>query len=393
MPLFEMIIHRKQMSLNAIAIDPLIELLGFTGRTSPALTELFCAPLKLLLSDPKLAAKVSAAIPRKLNFSHRLFYRASSSEHGDESTLGYTENDADFDTTFNGIRLLPRHLRAELVDSLTWQGVLRAVLLRLEPVKQLRRAAAEVPESAPIPAPFLKGKSNLPEEDANGNRPCGEGSSPSSSFSKSHRRLTFSLTLEEARGSLLLNEGEAQDRVRECSTGKRMSLSSKKRGNQINKDHLFIVAKDPRQEFSMVLEAAILLETQELHCLSIGHKLAALKALCNACYETQRLTDLLASNAEERAERVTAMSKQIREEKAKVKEVSVAKSAEAIEKCKEANRLAALAAASGAKASKAKIKVKSKENEPSTAQIAAMLEEMALLERLGIDEVVETLPD
>lgn len=394
MPLFEMIIHRKQMSLNAIAIDPLIELLGFTGRTSPALTELFCAPLKLLLSDPKLAAKVSAAIPRKLNFSHRLFYRASSSEHGDESTLGYTENDADFDTTFNGIRLLPRHLRAELVDSLTWQGVLRAVLLRLEPVKQLRRAAAEVPESAPIPAPFLKGKSNLPEEDANGNGPCGEGSSPSSSFSKSHRRLTFSLTLEEARGSLLLNEGEeAQDRVRECSTGKRTSLSSKKRGNQINKDHLFIVAKDPRQEFSMVLEAAILLETQELHCLSIGHKLAALKALCNACYETQRLTDLLASNAEERAERVTAMSKQIREEKAKVKEVSVAKSAEAIEKCKEANRLAALAAASGAKASKAKIKVKSKENEPSTAQIAAMLEEMALLERLGIDEVVETLPD
>ena len=383
------------MSMNAIAIDPLIELLGFTGRTSPALTELFCAPLKLLLSDPKLAAKVSAAIPRKLNFSSRSSYKASSSDYGDESTLGYTENDADFDTTFNGIRLLPRQLRAELVDSLSWQGVLRAVLLRLEPVKQLRKAAAEVPESAPIPAPILKGKSSLQDDEVNGIH--GDGSSPSSSFSKSQRRLTFSLTLEEARGALLSNEGEeAQERARECSAGKRMSQSSsKKRGNLINKDHLFLVAKDPRQEFSMVLEAAILLETQELHCLSTGHKLAALKALCNACYDTQRLTDLLASNAEERAERVTAMSKQIREEKAKVKEVSVAKSAEAIERCREVNRLAAVAVTTGAKVSKtkAKVKVKSKENEPSAAQIAAMLEEMALLERLGIDEVVETLPD
>ena len=380
------------MSMNAIAIDPLIELLGFTGRTSPALTELFCAPLKLLLSDPKLAAKVSAAIPRKLNFSSRSSYKAPSSEHGDESTLGYTENDADFDTTFNGIRLLPRLLRAELVDSLSWQGVLRAVLLRLEPVKQLRRAAAEVPESAPIPAPIVKGKLSAQDDET-----IGDTSSPSSSYSKSHRRLTFSLTLEEARGSLLMNDGEeVQERARECSVGKRMSQSSsKKRGNQINKDHLFLVTKDPRQEFSMVLEAAILLETQELHCLSTGHKLAALKALCSACFDTQRLTDLLASNAEERAERVTAMSKQIREEKAKVKEVSVAKSAEAIEKCKEVNRLAAIAASAstGAKALKAKVKVKSKENEPSTAQVAAMLEEMALLERLGIDEVVETLAD
>ena len=146
------------MSLNAIAIDPLIDLLKFTGRTSPALTELFCAPLKLLLSDSHLAAKVSTAIPRRLSFAHRSGSTAPIVDNGEQEVPanGHIESEADFDTTFNGVRLMPRHLRADLVDSLSWQSVLRAVLLRLEPVKQLRRAAAEVPENAPIPAPLSK---------------------------------------------------------------------------------------------------------------------------------------------------------------------------------------------------------------------------------------------
>ena len=46
-----------------------------------------------------------------------------------------------------------------------------------------------------------------------------------------------------------------------------------------------------------MLEAAVLLETLELHALPIKHKLAALKAVCDACYETQRLVDLLERNA------------------------------------------------------------------------------------------------
>ena len=386
------------MSLNSIAIDPLIELLKFTGRASPALTELFCAPLRLLLSDSQLAAKVSAAIPRRLNFANRSQITAPVIENAEDGV--HVENEADFDTAFNGIRLLPRRLRAELVDPLSWQGVLRAVLLRLEPVKQLRRAAADVPENAPIPAPSQARASTVDDDDKDSMSLCVAGSSSSS---KSQRRLTFSATLEEARG-FMLSEGQEEDtqcKQEKQSTVKptesrRLSNEGKKRAQQVNKDNLFLVTNDPRQELSLVLEAAILLETKELHCLSIEHKLAALKTICDACYDTQRLSELLARNADERADRVSAMNKLIRDEKAKTKEVSVARSAIAIEKCREINRLANAAVATkvtkGGKAGKPKVKA-GKDNEPTSAQVAAMLEEMALLERLGVDEVVESLAE
>jgi hypothetical protein len=382
------------MSLNAIAIDPLIDLLKFTGRTSPALTELFCAPLKLLLSDSHLAAKVSTAIPRRLSFAHRSGSSAPLMENGelDGTANGHIESEADFDTTFNGIRLMPRQIRADLVDSLSWQGVLRAVLLRLEPVKQLRRAAAEVPENAPIPAPSSKKNAAVDDDDVDLSSPDGTSSS-----SKAHRRLTFSSTLEEARGSLLMGSGQdgtepvKENGSRSSLDGRKVTLmSGKKRQPQVNKDHLFLITSDPRQDLSLVLEAAVLLETQEMYSLSVAHKLAVLKAVCDACYDTQRLTDLLASNADEKAERVTAMSKQIREEKAKTKEVSVAWSAIAIEKCREINRVAAAVVSKPKKGSKPK---GTKESEPSASQVAAMLEEMALLEKLGIDEVIESLPE
>ena len=62
---------RKQMSLNAISLNAFVDLLKYTGRASPALTEIYCAPLKLLLGDAAIAGKLSAAIPKKLNFAHR----------------------------------------------------------------------------------------------------------------------------------------------------------------------------------------------------------------------------------------------------------------------------------------------------------------------------------
>ena len=62
---------RKQMSLNAISLNAFVDLLKFTGRASPALAEIYCAPLKLLLGDSALAGKLSAAMPKKLNFAHR----------------------------------------------------------------------------------------------------------------------------------------------------------------------------------------------------------------------------------------------------------------------------------------------------------------------------------
>lgn len=428
------------MSLNAISIDSLIDLLNFRGRASPALTELFCAPLKLLLSDTKIASKLSAAIPRRLNFasktgvvSHSIIIDESSSS----STVvnqgqGYQESESEFDSTFNGIRLLPRRLRPELVDSLSWQAVFRVVLLRLDPIRQLKRAAAEVPESAPIPAPAsdivttaiaagkLKRKAEEGEDVQRSDAPTSSSSSSSSSAST---KISFCNTLEEARNSLMSTTVGLEVASRTSTSGgfKKQSFTAGKKNNR-NKDHLFLVTSDPRHDLTTTLEAAVLLETKELHSLSVVHKLAALKAVCDACYDTQRLSELLASNAEERAERVTAMMKKIREDKAKSKEVSDGRSKDAFEKCREINKLAfeeasavaAVAAAAAAlvagttkgKGKKAAAVPKGpiktglgpkpkgwKEHDPAPAQVAAMLDEMALLEKIGVDEVIETLLD
>jgi hypothetical protein len=418
------------MSLNAISIDSMIDLLNFKGRESPALTELFCAPLKLLLSDTKIASKLSAAIPRRLNFASKTGV-VSRSTIIDESISSSTvlnqghgnQEEIDFDSTFNGIRLLPRRLRPELVDSLSWQAVLRVVLLRLDPIKQLKKAASEVPESAPIPTPIkmaatpagkLKRKAEE-GEDSQSSSQSSDAPTSSSSSSSAFTKNSFCSTLEDARNSLMRTAigaeaaGEAS-----LSVGgwlKKQSNTGKK--NLLNKDHLFLVTNDPRQDLTTTLEAAVLLETKELHSLSVVHKLAALKAVCDACYDTQRLSELLASNAEERVERMTAMVKKIREDKAKSKEVSDGRSKDAFEKCREINKRAheeasAAAAAAGAfkgkgkKAAALKGPLKAalgpkpkgwKEHDPSPAQVAAMLDEMALLEKIGVDEVIETLFD
>lgn len=416
------------MSLNAISIDSMIDLLNFKGRESPALTELFCAPLKLLLSDTKIASKLSAAIPRRLNFASKtgvvsrsiIIDESSSSSTVINQVHGHQENEIEFDSTFNGIRLLPRRLRPELVDSLSWQAVLRVVLLRLDPIKQLKKAAAEVPESAPIPAQIrttamtagkLKRKAEEGEEFQPSDAPT-SSSSPSSASTKN----SFCSTLEDARNSLMQTAVGTEAVVKSStSTGglKKQSNNTVKKNN-LNKDHLFLVTSDPRQDLTTTLEAAVLLETKELHSLSVVHKLAALKAVCDACYDTQRLSELLASNAEERVERMTVMAKKIREDKAKSKEVSDGRSKDAFEKCREINIQAfeeASAAAIAAGATKGKGKKATallkgplkaslgpkpkgwKEHDPSPAQVAAMLDEMALLEKIGVDEVVESLFD
>ena len=459
------------MSLNPLAIDPLIDLLKFTTRSSSALTELYCAPLKLLLGDSHMASKLSATIPHRLNYMRRSAPKLSFTDvesknilnsnqnQNQNQNISIIQNENDFDTSYNGYKLLPKHLKAELIGPLAWQGVLRAVLLRLEPVKQLRKAAGEVPANAPVPAPLHKLKSGVEEKcinlslekDGDENDVISLGgiigvsdstvatssffSSSTSSSRNALRRLTFSTTLEEAKGSLLSLQNEARGEV-DCnndlnlvvidevtsttctgasvSTGAAVSTwANKKKGVQVNKDHLFLVTNDPRNDLSILLEAAILLETQELHTLSIKHKIVTLKAICDACYDTQRLKELLANNAEERAERVGAMNKKIREEKAKSKEVSTSKNAIAYEKCREINIAAAAAAAvvkaaKGGKGSKVAKglagnssnfvpkgpKTKGwKEHDPTPMQISSMLEDMALLEKIDVDIIIDSLPE
>jgi hypothetical protein len=252
---------RKQLGLSGLALDAFVELIRYTGRASPALTELCCAPLRLLLSDSACAARLTNAIPYKVNYAHRsteVEFSAKPSSSSSSSMVSDAE--AEFDNDFNGLRLLPLRLRPELVDPLRWQSLLRAVILRLEPVQKMRQSVPDIPEAAPTPAGPNAGRPN----------------------------------------HALLVTGS-------CG----YSGPPRKRPRRPNVDSLFLVTCDPRDRLEPLLEAAALLETRELHELGAGHKLAVLKALCDACYDTQRLSTLLESNAEERANRITANNKKV----------------------------------------------------------------------------------
>ena len=62
---------RKELSLAFISIDQFFDLMSFTSRTSVALTEVFSAPVRYLLADTNTNSKVTAAIPKQLNFAYR----------------------------------------------------------------------------------------------------------------------------------------------------------------------------------------------------------------------------------------------------------------------------------------------------------------------------------
>jgi hypothetical protein len=59
-----------------------------------------------------------------------------------EALLSWCHNDipdSTFDSSYNGLAVLPRALTAEALTPVSWSAVLRAIILRLEPVKQMRK--------------------------------------------------------------------------------------------------------------------------------------------------------------------------------------------------------------------------------------------------------------
>lgn len=82
-----------------------------------------------------MAARVSAEIPPHLNFASRDTIEDSINSMSESCSL---EEYRDWD--YNGLRLLPRKVRAELVDGLRHQSVLRALIPRLSAYRDMLRA-------------------------------------------------------------------------------------------------------------------------------------------------------------------------------------------------------------------------------------------------------------
>lgn len=151
---------------------------------------------------------------------------------------------------------------------------------------------------------------------------------------------------------------------------------------------LGVTASDLHGTYSMSLirEAATQLERLEPHQLTLEHKLTLLKLLCLAAYDTEHVQRQLTKNAEDRLVRQAEHSK-LEKGRKKAKDLPAALRAYVIERVREANK-----AKAKKKGAKTELSTSKDPYDPTPSQLAAAMEEGALLQALGIDRVIPTLP-
>lgn len=451
-----MVLCSKTLSLvHPIRWSSFVDLLTYSSKDSLALQDLFCSLLHLILSDAAAVAKLNAAlIPvRRVHFACRARREAtrptSSSSSSDREELLFNREELlredDFDLSYNGLKLLPPHKltpAAASVDVLQMQATLRSVLLRLEPVRQLRRAVLDVgtvmhrayveeeslnrtkrpavPEdlntlvglmrafkqpitAASISTPNCTNQSVVPLTSSST-----IAVAPPTTAAAAAVRVSSQLRAISSEVMASINDDAASSKPCSSSSSSRSRLG----WAPIDKDAVFEVTSSVTSRWSSVLEVARLLECFELHQLGAGHKVGLLRMLVDACYDTQRIKRILESNAEERAVQIQNMNKQQREMKAKLREASMTKKDLALAQCRRINRAAAdkeearLAAlekkGSGRKkkkpptgpgAGKGKSSAKGATGcykdglDPSPEQLSAMIDELVVLEAVGVDVV------
>lgn len=129
---------RKQLHLSTQRIEDFVDLIRYTKKPSVGLADVFLAPMKMILTDPKLCHTMSISVPKKMNFSRQLSsamakIQSLQSISGIISApaLSATEDliagfqsavDTDFDTAYTGLKLLPTRLGPALLDGLRLPG-------------------------------------------------------------------------------------------------------------------------------------------------------------------------------------------------------------------------------------------------------------------------------
>eukprot|EP01038_Epipyxis_sp_PR26KG_P006434 gene6434-8854_t len=373
-------VFSKQLSLHTITFKDFLDLMCYNSRTSAAIIELYSSLLRLILSDTKSRNRINASIPRQVNITFRsptvlfnelLEKRKKSREELQslneierfQRVVSKDLSVDEFDVEFNGLKFMPRSIRPDMIDSVKWQCILRAVLLRLQPVNCLRDCTADYYMA-------LKHANTFGELPSNNNN------------------------MKNNNNSVMISKAL----MTKINTAK--NIKSLKDKSTLDKDAIFHITSDVFQPLASVMDAASELDSMELHELSPSSKIIVLKMLCDACYFTERIQKLLEQNAEERAQQITNFNKQLRESKSKMKEVSAAKREEAIEKCRKINKALAdkkSKSKSGGKGDKSKGNKGSNDSknnnyDPTSAQIASMLEEMIFLESIGVDAIIDDVP-
>ena len=121
--------------MTPIGIEDFVEVLRFTGATSPVLVEMVCSLIGLLVRDHSMSTRLSTAVPSHLNFASR-----DSVEDAVKELLESYIVESYQDWEYNGLKLLPRKIRGDVVDGLRWQCVLRALIPRLPSFRDMLRS-------------------------------------------------------------------------------------------------------------------------------------------------------------------------------------------------------------------------------------------------------------
>lgn len=125
-----------ELHLKPIPYDDLLNIINFNTYDSFILVEIITSLLRLLLRDHSLAVQVSTQVPSHLNFASRDDEKTALENMKESACI-----ERHRDWNYNGLKLLPRKIRVDVVDGLRWQSVLRCVLPRLPLHKDLLRAS------------------------------------------------------------------------------------------------------------------------------------------------------------------------------------------------------------------------------------------------------------
>ena len=288
----------KQLAINMLTLQEYTDLLLYTAKPSVALSEIVSALLRLILGDPAISSKLNAHISN---------INAGNSEGATEGTSAAPMSDR-----YSGYSLMPRKLKPAVVTSLTWQVVLRCVLRSVSAVRQAKRSLEEV--SASVQAADVDVAARAAHGAASG------ASLVTPMMSRSHAVAhLYTANLQQAVGGAAASVGVVlKDKDAQCG-----------------------ISADVQGFHSSVMRVLQELEGRDLHSFSLADKLLVLDVLIATCNDTARILDLLANHAEERQQKLLAISKQQQDEKQtqkdprfKLRDYSDADRALAVEQCR-----------------------------------------------------------
>lgn len=346
-----------------MTINDFFDLIQYTSGPSIALSEIFCALLRCILSDSHSVHHITDNIPKHVYFSYqpKVIASESAATSSMDTKIDYCIDTMDYDTSTNALKLFPLKLHIQIINAQRYQPILRGIIMRLSPIQRLRKAVSQI-EYAEISIGQTKDR-------------------------RMSRRLSLTAKYLEDKVSSNDEKQAIQIELVE-SYGRNQNLR--------DKDAILAITSDVFEQLKAVQEATYALEKHEMHELPLHQKLTLLKTLRDSCLETESMRELLEKNEQERTTKIASIQKEIRDQKAAIRETSQAKREQAIAACKKKNALALKASQTKSTKSGRSTRVivvnkKIKTIEPTAGQIQNMLEDMVMMESYGIDEVVPSV--